>query len=277
LNVDFNFLSTIAANCNHLCLKIERDGNVSILRIRDVSLRDTGEIRCIASMNGKGLSISCIAKLQLQNLLYDFNDSVTKLGDIQSHAQTKLSLTNINLEGVPEKMAKLSLLKCRHYEKSLTRIRSSSFLRCITSCTKLISPLPIRKRISDNALIDVQRSRFENDLPIQKIIKKNLNSNLGFSKIEEDQGLSYLLNEKNINTFMKLLSPKKMEQLYQNIDSNKEHVESRLEELIKATIIKASTDISVLRGSRAVLKVIYHGCPEPTVNWLQVVGLFFYF
>jgi len=66
-----------------------------------------------------------------------------------------------------------------------------------------------------------------------------------------------------------------LEQLYQNIDSNKEHVKSRLEELIKATIIKAPTDISVFRGSRAVLKVIYHGCPEPTVNWLQVVGLFF--
>jgi len=203
---------------------------------------------------------------------------MTKRRGIQSHAQTKLSLTNINLEGVPEKMAKLSSLKCRHYEKSLTRIRSSSFPRCITSCTKLISSLPIRKRISNNALIDIQRSRFGNDLSIQKIIKKNLDSNLGFLKIEEDQGLSYLLNEKSINnTPIKLLSPKKMEQLYQNIDSNKEHVEYRLEELIKATIIKAPTDISVFRGSRALLKVIYHGCPEPTVNWLQVVSLVFCF
>jgi len=188
LNVDFNFLSTITVNCNHLCLKIERNGNVSILRIRDVSLRDIGEVRCIASMNGKSLSISCIAKLQLQNLLYDFNDSVTKPEGIQSHAH--------NLEGVPEKMAKLSSLKCRrHYEKSLTRIRSSSFSRCTTSCIKFISLLPIRKRISDNVLIDVQTSRFGNDLPIQKIIKKNLYSNLGFSKIEENQRFGTTLSE----------------------------------------------------------------------------------
>ncbi|XP_071646927.1 uncharacterized protein [Temnothorax longispinosus] len=250
--------------------KIEKDGNVSILRIRDISLRDTGEIRCVASVNGRGPSISCIAKLQLQNSLYDFNDFVTKSEDIQSHAEA-----NTNLGGMREKVGKLSLLKCRHDEKSLTRTRSSSFPRSTLSSTKHISPLPLRKRTCNNASIDMQKSRFADDLSVQSIIKKNLDSNL--FELSKDQRLSSLLSdEENIiytDTSVKLLSPKKTEQFcHQNIDSvpNKEHVESRSEKLIKATIIKEPTDINVLRGSRAVLKVTYQGYPEPTVKWRRV-------
>ncbi|KAG5320919.1 UNC89 protein, partial [Acromyrmex heyeri] len=254
--------------------KIEKDGNVSILRIRNISLRDTGEIRCIASLNGKGPSISCIAKLQLQNLLCNFNDSVTKSKNIQSHAQTKLSSTNTNLISMTEKIAKLSSLKYRrHYEKSLTRIKSSSFPRCTASYTKHISSLSIRKRISNNTS-NVKKSRFAEDLSIQRIIKENLDNNLGFSK---DQRLSSSLNKESItDTFINLL-PKKTEQVFhQNIDSipKKESVESRLQELIKATIIKEPTDTSVFRGSRVLLEVTYQGYPEPTVKWLQVVGSF---
>ncbi|XP_011705986.1 PREDICTED: titin-like [Wasmannia auropunctata] len=255
--------------------KIERDGNISILRIRDISLRDTGEIRCVASVNGKGPSISCIAKLQLQNLLYEFNDSITKLEDVQSDTQTKLSLTNTSLVSMmPEKMTKLSSLKCRqrHEKPSLMHTRSSSFPRYTASYTKhTFSPLSIRKRISNNASTDAQRSRFPDNLSIQRIIKKNLDNNLGFSK---GQRLSSLLDKDNeIDTSIKLLLPKKMERLcHQNINSisNKEHMESRLEELIKATIIKEPTDIIVFRGSRAELKVTYKGCPEPTIKWFQV-------
>lgn len=263
-------------------MKIERDGNVSILRIRDISLRDTGEIQCIASVNGKGPSISCIAKLQLQNLLYDFNDSMMKPEDIQSQAQAKQLLTNTNLVGTPKKVKKLSSLKCRRrHEKSLTHTRSSSFPRCTTSCTKHISPLPIKKCIfnnnANNALIEIQKSQFEDELSVQRIIKKNLNSNLEFSK---DQKLSSLNKEDITDTSIKSLSPKKTKQLYpQNIDSvsNKKHMELRLEELIKATIIKEPTDISVFRGSKAVLRVTYQGCPEPTVKWLRVVGFFCFY
>lgn len=255
-------------------MKIERDGIVSILKIRDISLRDTGEIRCIASVNGKGPSISCIAKLQLQNSLYDFNDSITKPEEIQSHAQAKLLLTNTNLVGMSEKVEELLSLKCRRrYEKSLTHTRSSSFPRCTASYTKHISPLPIKKRIFNNASIDVQKSQFADELSIRRIIKKNLDSNLEFSK---NQKLPSSLNKEDIaDTSIKLLSPEKMKQFYhQNVDSvpNKKHTELRSEELIKAMIIKEPTDISVFRGSRAVLRVTYQGCPEPTVKWLRVVG-----
>ncbi|XP_011864762.1 PREDICTED: myosin light chain kinase, smooth muscle-like isoform X3 [Vollenhovia emeryi] len=248
--------------------KIEKDGSVSILRIRDISLRDTGEIRCIATVNGKGPTISCIAKLQLQNSLYNFSDFAKKSEDIQSRAEVKLSLTNPNLASMPEKMANQSSLKCRrHHDKSLIRTRSSSFPRCTASNTKHISPLPMRKHISNNASNNVHNSRFADDLPIQRIIKKSLDSNLfQFSKYQR-------LNEKDIaNSSVKLLSPREMEQCRQNIDStpSKKHVESYPEELIKATIIKEPTDISVFKGNRTVIKVTYEGCPEPTVKWLQV-------
>lgn len=255
-------------------MKIEKDGNVSILKIRDISLSDTGEIRCTASVNGKGPSISCIAKLQLQNSLYDFNDFVTKPEDIQSHAKAKLSLTNTNLTGMPEKTAKLSSLKCRQHQKSLTRTRSSSFPRCAASYTKHISPLPIRKRISNNVSIDIQKSQFTDDLSVQKVTKKNLDNSL--FELSKGQKLSSSINEKNIiDTSVKLLSPKKTEQLCdQNIDfiPNKEYVESRLEKLIKATIIKELTDIKVFKGSSTVLKVIYQGHPEPTIKWYRAVS-----
>lgn len=226
-------------------------------------------------MNGKGPSISCSAKLQLQNSLYDFNDFVTKSKeDIQSYEKAKLLLTNTNLTGMSEKIAKLPSLKYRqHHEKSLTRIKASSFPRCIASYTKHISPLPIKKCISNNTSIHIQKSQFVDDLSVQRIIKKNLDNN--FLELSKDQRLSSLTNEDIIHTSVKLSSPKKTEQLsHQNIDSipNKKHVESRVEELIKATIIKEPTDISVFRGSRTILNVTYQGYPEPTIKWLRVVS-----
>lgn len=253
-------------------MKIEKDGNVSILKIRDITSRETGEIRCVASVNGKSPSISCIAKLQLQNSLYDSNDFVTKPEDIQSYAEGEQLLTNTNLVSMPKKMTKLSSLKQPH--EKLTRTRLSSFPRCIASNTKHVSPLSLRKRISDNVLINIQKSRFADDLSIQRIIKKNLDSNL--FEHSKEQKLS--LNEDITDTSVKLLSPKKTEQFcHQNIDSvpSKEYVDLHLEELIKATIIEEPTDINVFRGSRTVLKVIYQGCPKPTVKWLRVVGLIF--
>jgi len=252
-----------------ICLKIEKDGNVSILKIRDITSRETGEIRCVASVNGKNPSVSCIAKLQLQNSLCDSNDFVTEPEDIQSYAEDKLLLTNTNLASMPKKMVKLSSLKHQQPSEKLTRTRSSSFPR--SSNTKLISPLSLRKRISDNVLIDIQKSQFADDLSIQRIIKKNLDSN--HFKHSKEQKL--LLNEDIIDTSVKLLSPKKTKQFcHQNIDSvpSKEYVDSHLEALIKAMIIEEPTDISVFRGSRTILKVTYQGCPEPMVKWLRVVG-----
>lgn len=262
-----------------ICLKIERDGNVSILRIRDVSSREAGEIRCTVSVNGKGPSISCAAKLQLQRSLYDSIDRslpsvsiMTKTSeDIQSHA--KLSLTNNNT-GIPEKITELSLLKHRRgREESPMRIRSSSFPRRIVSCTRNISPLPARKRIPNNASADNRKSRLENNLSREKIIKKNLDSNVEFSNDRKLLSSLKEINEVNIST--KLLSSMKAEQFQDtNATSNEECAKSLLqEELMKPMIIKDPADITVFRGNSAVLRVIYQGRPEPTVKWLRVVGL----
>lgn len=262
-----------------ICLKIERDGNVSILRIRDVSSRETGEIRCTVSVNGKGPSISCTAKLQLQRSLHDSIDRslpsvsvMTKPKDIQSHAQAKLSLTNNNNAGMSEKITELSLLKRRQgREKSPTRIRSSSFPRRIVSCTKNISPLPARKRILNNASADNRKSRFENNLS-QKITK-NLDRN---AEMSNDLKLSYSFNEINeVDISINLLSSKKPEQFHRdtNVVSNEKCAKSLVEELTKATIIKDPADIAVFRGNSAVVTVTYQGRPEPTIKWLRVVGL----
>ncbi|EFN64027.1 Myosin light chain kinase, smooth muscle [Camponotus floridanus] len=254
--------------------KIERDGNVSILRIRDVSSRETGEIRCTVSVNGKGPSISCTAKLQLQRSLHDSIDRslpsvsvMTKPEDIQSHAQAKL--TNNNNAGMSEKITELSLLKRRQgREKSPTRIRSSSFPRRIVSCTKNISPLPAKKRILNNASADNRKSRFENNL--SRKITKNLDSN---AEMSNDLKLSSSFNEINeVDISIKLLSSKKPEQFYQdtNVVSNEECAKSLVEELMKATIIKDPADIAVFRGNSAVVTATYQGRPEPTVKWLRV-------
>lgn len=240
-------------------LKIEKDGNVSILKIRDVSSRDTGEIRCIASVSGKGPSISCTAKLRLRYSLYDdLDDSVSSLKDIQ----------------LPEKAAELKYR--RRCEESPTRIRSSSFPRRTASCTKHVSPLPARKRISNNAPISIPKSQFGNDLSAQKVTEKYLDSNVEFSN-----DLSLLLSneEATTNISTRLLSPRKEEHIDQHnttVIPNEEqkHTESCLKELIKATILKEPTDVTVFRGNRVALKVTYQGFPEPTVKWLQVVSLF---
>lgn len=263
-----------------ICLKIERDGDVSILRIRDISSRETGEIRCIVSVNGKGPSVSCTAKLQLQRSLHDSADKnlpsvsvMTKPEDIQSHAQAKLSLTNNNNKGMPEKITELSLLKHqRGREESPTRTRSFSFPRRIVSCTKNISPLPARKRIPKNTSADNRESRFENNLSQQKVMKKNLDSN---AEISNDRKLSSSLSEINEVDISIKLSSKKTEQFHQdtNAISNEECAKSLVEEWMKAKIIKDPADITVFRGNSAVVRVTYQGRPEPTVKWLRVVGL----
>lgn len=229
-------------------------------------------------MNGKGPSISCVAKLQLQRSLHDSTDRslssvsvMTKPEDIQSRAQ--LSLTNINNTGMPEKVTELSLLKHRRRrEESPTRTRSSSFPRRTVSYAKNVSPLPARKRIPSNASADIQKSRFGNDLSRQRIIKKNLYSNVEFSN---DRELSSSLNEINeTDISIKLLSSKKTEQFHWDINavSNEECAESLLEELMKATIIKDPADVAVFRGNSAVLRITYQGRPEPRVKWLRVVS-----
>ncbi|XP_026825970.1 uncharacterized protein LOC105284959 isoform X2 [Ooceraea biroi] len=250
--------------------KIAKDGNVSILRISGVSARDTGEIRCTASVNGKGPSISCVAKLRLQRSPYNLTEYATKPEDIQFPAQSKLSPTNTKPTIMPEKVAALSSLKRRRRcEESATRTRSSSFPRPTASCIKHISPLPTRKRISNNTLSDlsIRKPRFGNDPSTRRIVEKDLDGNVELAK---DKSSS--LHEKDaIDSLPSSAETERLSPRDTGVISNEKYAESGLEEeLTKAAIIKEPTDVTVFRGSKAVLRAAYLGCPEPMVKWLRV-------
>lgn len=198
-----------------MLLKIERDGNVSVLRIHDVSSRETGEIRCTASVSGKGPSISCTAKLQLQRLLNDLGDTgMTRLEDVRSRAQTRPSpTTNANLTSdVPVKVAEfLSSPKYRRRcRESPTRTRSFSFpRRTVASCASkhLVSPLLTRKRIADNASVDIRKSRFDDDPSAERVTKTD--DKAVTAKPSNDRKLSSPSNEKAaIETTARLFSMK---------------------------------------------------------------------
>lgn len=197
--------------------------------------------------------------------------------DIQLPAQHKLLPINTKYAVMPEKVAESSSLKRRReYEESSPRTRSSSFPRPITSCSKHISPLPTKKRISNDTLTNIRKSRFANDASARKITKKDLDDNV---KLTKDKNPS--LHEKNsIDSSVNLSMSTKTAQLSgepQDIDvTSEKHVEPCLEmELTKAAIVKEPNDVTVFKGSKVVLRVTYRGCPEPKVKWLRVVSSFF--
>lgn len=216
-------------------------------------------------MNGKGPSISCVAKLRLQRSLHDPGESVAKPEDIQFRAPTNASLISVS-----EKILERSSLKCRRQcEQSPTRARSSSFLRRTASCAKeYVSVLPARKRVSKNASNDIQKLRFKNDLSAQKNTKTNLDRKV---EVSEDH---QLLDEKDI-TEVSARSPLENVKLLHNQTTDITVDKDNMEMLEKAAIIKEPADITVFRGNKAVLRVTYQGRPEPIVKWLRVVGSFF--
>lgn len=146
--------------------QVERDGDVSILRVRDVSSRDTGEIRCTASTSGKGPSVSCVAKLRLLRSQCDLDVPVTKLEDDES-SPVESSRMSTDLADEPENVARplLSLSERRRGRgRSPTRARSSSFPRRTTAIyDEHVSPLPTKKRIFSDASDDPRKSRREQD------------------------------------------------------------------------------------------------------------------
>jgi len=215
-------------------------------------------------VNGKGPSISCIAKLRLQRSPYDFGELATECKDIQSPAQAKLSPIIGKLSA--EKIATSSSLKRRRgYEEPSTRARSSSFPRPTASCTKHISPLPTRKRISN----DIRKPRSANDPSTRGITRKIPHD------VEPAKDESYNINAGDGSASLALSTKTESSHRDNDLVSNEGQIETRLEEgLTKAAIIKQPTDVTVLKGSKAMLKVAYRGCPEPAVKWLRVVSSF---
>lgn len=283
--------------------QIEKDGNVSILRIRDVTSREAGEIRCTASASGKGPSIGCVAKLRLQHSSNDLANFAMRSESGQSYA--KLSPANTG-RLTPERIASMLKRRERGYEESPTRVRSSSFpRRAASSCAKYASPLPMRKR-TNNAPTNARKSRFDSDPSARRIAKQHSDDNkvtmhpsgrrssskrkdaaddptLTSTSTKMQQPHDRDTNDtasctKNRAIGSRSESPResnepndKEETARCRKDRSVENAETRTEEPTKATIVQEPSDVTVFKGNRAIMRVTYQGRPEPTVKWLRVV------
>lgn len=205
----------------------------------------------------------------------------------QSYA--KLSPTDTGL--TPERIA--STLKRRQRCESPTRVRSSSFpRRTVSSCAKHVSPLPTRKHAA-NASMNAQSSRFNSESLPERNVKQDSDSNI-VTKLPRGRRSSFSSSEKD-DDLMKLSTktqqprddtknraadseppresnePYDEEETCYRKDWSEENAETRTMKSIGATIVQEPSDVIVFKGNRAVLRVTYQGCPEPTVKWLRVV------
>ncbi|XP_078043308.1 myosin light chain kinase, smooth muscle-like isoform X2 [Augochlora pura] len=134
--------------------KVEKDDNVSILRIQNVSSRDTGEIRCTASVIGKGPSISCTAELRLKRSHRNFADlAVTRdkscrLIEIRKPGSCERS------NSVKKPRREVASSPRRQRPESPMRARSSSLpLKSSTSDVKRPSPSSTRRNVPPSPLL----------------------------------------------------------------------------------------------------------------------------
>ncbi|XP_025160955.1 titin homolog isoform X2 [Harpegnathos saltator] len=263
--------------------KIERDGSVSILRIRDVTSREAGEIRCTASFaGGKGPSIGCVAKLRLRHSSNNLGDPAIRPEGSQSY--TKLSPSNTAcLTGTPERIAS-TLKRGQRCEESPMRVRSSSFpRRSVSSCAQHASPLPARRRAANNVPMNTSRkSRLDGGVVARRTAKQNVEEDAVDNPAESspsteteqprhqnDQGTgSYMKSRPTDSQPEPPGEPDESNDREETICRGEENAET--EQPMRAAIVKEPSDVTVFKGNRAVLRVTYQGRPEPTVKWLRV-------
>lgn len=274
------------------------------MRIRDVTSRETGEIRCTATVSGKGPSIGCVAKLRLRHSSNDLGNPA--MGPESGQSYSKLSPTDTGLASTLERIAP-TLKRRQACEESPTRVRSSSFpRRSASSCAKHASPLATRRCAVNNAPMDARKSRFDSDL---SIAKHDFDSKTVVTKLSNDRRRSsFSSNEKDAADNLKALPPSTKTELHDQEsdntgncmrnrvagpqtepsrecdesndqeetvcwrkDQSQENAEMCTEKPMRATIIKEPSDVTVFKGNKAVLQVTYQGRPEPAVKWLRVV------
>uniref|UniRef100_V9IEG4 Titin n=1 Tax=Apis cerana TaxID=7461 RepID=V9IEG4_APICE len=140
--------------------KIEKDDSVSILRIHGVQPRDVGEIRCTASVSGKGPSISCTAELRLNRAATHENRNEKPPNCNRSNSLRK---TRKDVPPLVESPTRAS--------------RSSSLPRRSTPSPNL-SPLPMRRNIPPSPLLLDRRTKLADktgkrkDLNLKKFSRK---------------------------------------------------------------------------------------------------------
>ncbi|XP_043500905.1 titin homolog [Polistes fuscatus] len=236
--------------------KVEKDGNVCILKVHEVCSRDAGEIRCTASVLGNGPSICCTTELQL-------NRGTCTFENCASSNSKKERTTSRNREKSPSPSPSSSFRRtplssscrrskkeqhilstnasCQKEDNKFQRARSSSLpLRKKVSSPKELSPLPKKK----NVLLPTDRSDLSN---------KQKNESDAIDLIPS------MCTERSLLTS----SPDK-EYIKDDDESS-----NQLDKFVAATIVNAPNDVTVFRGNKLVLDITYRGDPEPLVKWFR--------
>lgn len=175
-------------------IQVERDDNVSILRIHDVQPRDIGEIRCTASVTGKGPSISCTAELRFQRTVQNFEES-RRHDTLEINNEKPPKAVNYSRNNSLRKARRDVLSSSRNQlHESPMRIRSSSLPLRSTSSPKQLSPAPARKNILQSPLLDTRKTLATN--------KTNKRIVRGSKKLERKvtQQVRYKSNEHRISS-----------------------------------------------------------------------------
>lgn len=273
--------------------------------------RDVGEIRCTASVSGKGPSISCAAELRLNRAARNPEDSIQ-------------SATNGNRNEKPPNCN--SLRKTRKdvpppVESPTRASRSSSLPRRSTPSPNL-SPLPVRRNIPPSPLLLDRRKLADKtgkrkDLNLKKFARKATQrvyrepgdrvssdeeeaKETFETKLLENEGEFVKENvrktdksdtrqiqdnvNKHDNTPIICVKhvPEEMEEIEEEssiqndaiVMEKEENIVGGEEELVAACIVKVPADVTVFRGNRVVLRVTYRGHPEPMVKWLRAVNIY---
>lgn len=296
---------------NLLLSQIEKDDSVSILRIHGVQPRDVGEIRCTASVSGKGPSISCAAELRLNRAATHENRNEKSPNCNRSNSLRK---TRKDVPPLVESPTRAS--------------RSSSLPRRSTPSPNL-SPLPVRRNIPPSPLLLDRRTKLADktgkrkDLNLKKFSRKATQRVYRESgdraSSDEEEEAREMLEGKRCET--KLLEnegelvkgnvrktdkndtrqiqdnvnkhdntpiicvkhvPEEMEEIEEEcsiqndaiVMEKEEKIVGGEEEFVAACIVKVPADVTVFRGNRVVLRVTYRGHPEPAVKWLRAVNIY---
>ncbi|XP_015434395.1 PREDICTED: myosin light chain kinase, smooth muscle-like [Dufourea novaeangliae] len=167
----------------NLRCKVEKDDNVSILRIHNVSARDTGEVRCTASVVGKGPSISCTAELRLKRFHHHSEDSTSPYNNV--YAEIKKS-ANCARSNSLRKTARNVPRSPRHqrYESPM-RARSSSLPLKSTPNTQQ-SPSPIKRNVPPSPLLGSRR-----------ILENKSNGRKDLARKQTDNNVARLVRNSN--------------------------------------------------------------------------------
>lgn len=150
---------------------------MSVLRIHSVSPRDAGEIRCTASVVGKGPSISCTAKLRLNRSLHNLDGPASKYNSVDMEVRSERFITCTRSSSLRKTRRDVPSQSPRNQRYELPmRARSSSLPLKSPPNPKQPSPLPTRKNIPPSPLLNTRNIREDKTSRRKEVCAKKLES-----------------------------------------------------------------------------------------------------